>query len=95
MFQKSYLVAAILGGFLLLGAVAPSVAADRCEEHVRKAEEKLKKEIDRHGEQSSQAEHARRDVEKQRTKCNAEAQQDRNMDHHDDDEYKHPPSGGY
>jgi F0F1-type ATP synthase membrane subunit b/b' len=94
MFQKTHLVAAVLGGFLLVGSVVPSVAADNCEEHVRKAEEKLKKEIDRHGEQSSQAEHARRDVEKQRDKCNAEAQHGRNRDHQDD-EYSHPPSGGY
>jgi len=95
MLQKTCLVVAVLGSFLLLGAVAPSVADDRCEERVRKAESKLKSEIDRHGEQSSQAEHARRDVEKQRNKCDAEARRDHDNEHHDDDEYRHPPSGGY
>jgi hypothetical protein len=96
---KTLFVSAMLGGSLLVGTVAPSVAADKCGEHVRKAEDKLRKEIDRHGESSRQAEHARHDLETQRANCNAEAHPDHHdMDHHDMDhheEEQHNQTGGY
>ena len=75
--QKLRLAAALLGGFLLVGAVVPSVADDKCEARIHKAEDKVRRETERHGEHSQQAENARRDLEKQRARCHGD-------EHHDD-----------
>ncbi len=66
---KRMLVAAILGGFLLVGSVTPSQARDRCEQRVRKAESNLRKAERRHGVRSRQAERRRRDLERVRHEC--------------------------
>jgi hypothetical protein len=60
----------MLCGFLFGGFNPPLVAADDCRERIRKAEEKVKKETERHGERSKQAEQARRNLEKERSSCN-------------------------
>jgi hypothetical protein len=84
MFRKNRLVAAVLGGFLLFGTLTPIVAADDCKARVRKAEETVNRERDRHGEHSKQAEQARRKLEKERANCPA-------YEHHDHDNVPHEP----
>jgi ribulose kinase len=74
--MKTCFAAVVLGGFLLLGSGVPSVAAAKCEKRVHKAEQKLKKQSDRHGEQSRQTEQARRTLLKERTYCHAHKQDD-------------------
>jgi hypothetical protein len=66
--KKIRLIAVLLGGFLLAGTATPSVAAS-CEDRVRKAQENLQRERDRHGEHSKQAEAARRNLEKEQKNC--------------------------
>lgn len=72
MFSKTRLVAAVLGGFLLFGTMTPMLVAATCQERVRKAEENVKKQTDRHGEKSKQAEQARHDRDKVRKDCHME-----------------------
>ena len=74
--MKTRFVAVALGGLLLTGSGVPLTAADNCEKRVRKAEQKLKKEINRHGEQSRQAEQARRNLVKERSNCRNNEQDD-------------------
>jgi hypothetical protein len=81
MFKKTSLAIAVLGSFLLAGVV-PSMA-ERCEDRVRKAEENVKKEVDRHGEHSHQAEQARHKLENERAKCHVD-------EHHDHPDHDHP-----
>ena len=69
MFRKTRLITALLGGFLLLDTFVPTVAADDCRDRVRKAEENVKKQTDRHGEHSKQAEQARYNLDKVRRDC--------------------------
>jgi hypothetical protein len=85
MFHMKRLSAAVLGGFLLAGSVMPSMASN-CEERVRKAEEKMRHEEERHGRNSSQAEHARHDLEREKANCRAD-HHDHHDDHHDDHRY--------
>jgi acid phosphatase len=68
MLRLMRLAAVIFGGFLL-AATVPPLAADNCQERVHKAEEKLKREIDRHGEHSKQANRARHHFDKERSNC--------------------------
>ena len=89
MLHKTRLVAALLGGFLLVGAVSPSLADDKCEERVRKAEANLNKEIQRHGEHSSQAEKRRRDLDKERANCRGSESRDHNHDYDHDHDHDH------
>jgi hypothetical protein len=78
------LLAAVFGTFLLvgcgahygrrsgLGGVPPTRAGDRdngCRERIQKAEAKLRREIDRHGEHSRQAEKRRNELERVRERC--------------------------
>ena len=82
MFQKTCLVAAMLCGFVLGGIFPPSVAADDCRERVRRAEENLKREIDRHGERSKKAEQARRDLERERSQCRFDEHEEHHQEPH-------------
>jgi len=80
---KTTLLAAVLGAFLLVGSVAPTVARDRddeCRERIHKAEAKLRHEIERHGEHSRQAEKRRHELERARERCD----RDHNRDHDHD-----------
>lgn len=80
---KAPLLAAALGGFLLLGVAAPAQARDRddkCVQRIHKAEERLKKEVRRHGEHSRQAEKRRHELEDAREKCHRGRDHDRDRD---------------
>ncbi len=70
MIKKS--MAVLIGTFLLLGSAAPMMARnheDKCEKRIRKAELKLQKAIQKHGEHSRQAQARRHDVEQAREHC--------------------------
>ena len=82
---KTTLVAAMLGVFLLVGCVMPALAGDRdheCRERIEKAEAKLRREIDRHGERSRQAEKRRPQLEKTRERRRGDRDRDYNHDNH-------------
>jgi len=72
---KNILFVPALGVLLLISGASFTRAADRdsdCRKRVHKAEEKLRKEIDRHGERSQQAEKRRRELEEARRSCGEE-----------------------
>jgi hypothetical protein len=74
--RKSTLTSLLLGSFLFGGAA--SLRADRwsdCEKNIQKAEDKLYKEIRKHGEYSRQAETRRRELEQARYGCRDVARQ--------------------
>jgi len=82
---KTTLVAAMFGVFLLVGCVAPALAGDRdhkCRERIEKAEARLRREIDRHGERSRQAEKCRHELEEARERCRGDRDRDHNHDNH-------------
>lgn len=68
---KSFLFAATLALWMLGGGVAITKAGapDDCAKRIQKAEDKLRKEVDKHGEHSPQAEQKRRDLEEVRRSC--------------------------
>jgi len=71
MFRKTSIVAAVLGGVLLMGGALPSLAdAQRdCEKRVRTAEQNLQHEIDRHGERGKDVERRKQELERERQNC--------------------------
>lgn len=72
---KNILFVAALGVWLLVGGVAPTQAGDhdrQCEKRIHRAEEKLRREINRHGEASRQAERQRHELEEARRSCREE-----------------------
>ena len=80
---ETTLLAVAFGACLLVSGVAPALAGDRdyeCRERIHKAEEKLRHEIDRHGERSRQAEKRRHELERVRESCGRD--RDRNRDNH-------------
>ena len=82
---KATLVAAMFGVFLLGGCVVPILAGDRdheCRERIEKAEAKLRREIDRHGERSQQAEKRRHELEEARERCGGDHDRDHHHDNH-------------
>jgi len=69
---KNILFVPALGLLLLAGGVARTQAGDNdrhCEQRIHKAEENLRKEIDRHGEHSRQAEKRRQELEEAKRSC--------------------------
>ena len=69
---KNILFVAALGVLLLAGGVARTQASDndrQCQQRIHRAEEKLRKEIDRHGEHSRQAEKRRHELEEAQRSC--------------------------
>ena len=69
---KNILLVAASGVLLLVGGVARTQAGDsdrQCQQRVHRSEEKLRKEIDRHGEHSRQAERRRHELEEARRSC--------------------------
>ena len=69
---KNILFVPALGVLLLAGGVARTQASDndrQCEQRIHKAEENLRKEIDRHGEHSRQAEKRRHELEEAKRSC--------------------------
>ena len=80
---ETALLAAVFGAFLLVGGVAPTLAGDRdyeCRERIQKAEAKLRREIDRHGERSRQAEKRRYELERALERCGRGRDRDRDRD---------------
>ncbi len=76
---KATLLAAALGGFLLLGSAAPAQARDRddkCAQRIRQTEAQLQREIQRHGEYSRQAQKRRHELEKAREGCRGDHDRD-------------------
>ena len=68
--RKTTLTALLLGSCLIGGVV--SLQADHrsdCEKRIRKAEDKLYKEVRKHGQYSRQAENRRRDLDEARYGC--------------------------
>ena len=93
--RETALLAAVFGAFLLVGCGAhygrrpglgggpPARAGDRdreCSERIRKAEAKLRREIDRHGERSRQAEKRRYELERERERCGGGRDRDHDRD---------------
>ena len=69
---KNFLFVPALGVLLLAGGVARTQASDndrQCQQRIHRAEEKLRKEIDRHGEHSRQAEKRRHELEEAQRSC--------------------------
>lgn len=64
-------IAAMSAMFLFAGV--PQLRADEehreCREHIEKAQAKFDRAVSRHGERSSQAEHARHELNEQRERC--------------------------
>ena len=86
MFRKTPIVAAVLGGVLLIGGAVPSMSDARndCEKRVRNAEQNLQHEIDRHGERGKNVERRRQQLERERQNCRM---YDKDRDHHDHDDH--------
>jgi hypothetical protein len=66
---KNILLVPALGALLLGGGAASTWSCDNCDQRIHKAEENLRKAIDRHGEHSSQAEQRRRELEETKRSC--------------------------
>jgi hypothetical protein len=69
---KKILFVPVLGVLLLAGGVARMQGGDndrRCDQRIQKAEENLRKAVERHGEQSSQAEKRRHELEEAKRSC--------------------------
>ena len=69
---RKILFVPVLGVLLLAGGVARTQAGDndrQCQQRIHRAEEKLRKEIDRHGERSRQAEKRRHELEEAQRSC--------------------------
>ena len=67
---KASLVGAVLAGFFAFTAAVPVARAnDECQERMAKIDHNLHEAIEHHGAQSSQAEHWRKEMHKQRERC--------------------------
>jgi len=69
---KNILFVPALGVLLLAGGAAFAQASDndrQCNQRIRKAEENLQNAVDRHGEQSRQAEKRRHELEEAQRSC--------------------------
>ena len=76
---KSILFVLALGVMLLAGGVARTEASgyDRhCDQRIHKAEEKLRKAVDRYGEHSGQAEKRRHELEEAKRSCGGDHDHD-------------------
>lgn len=71
MLLKTVLTSALAGGFLLLGGAATVRADDydSCRRNVDKWEDKLERDIHRHGQYSRQANHDRHELGEARESC--------------------------
>jgi Ni/Co efflux regulator RcnB len=67
---KSTLAASLAGGLLLFGGAATARADDdTCQRNVEKWESRLNRDIERHGNDSRQANHDRHELREAREKC--------------------------
>jgi hypothetical protein len=86
MLLKTTLVSALAGGLMLFGSATNAGAddRDRCNENVQRWEQKLERDIDRHGVNSRQANHDRHELNEARETCQRRFGNDW-QDHHDND----------
>jgi hypothetical protein len=86
MLLKTTLVSALAGGLMLFGSGTNARADDRdsCNENVQRWEQKLDRDIDRHGVNSRQANHDRHELNEARETCQRRFGNDW-QDHHDND----------
>ncbi len=66
---KNILLLPVLGGMLLAGCAASTWSCDNCDRRIHKAEENLRKAVERHGEHSREAEQRRHELEEARRSC--------------------------
>lgn len=66
---KKILWVPVFGVLLLAGSAAGTWSCGNCDQRIHKAEENLRKAVDRHGEHSSQAEQRRRELEETKRSC--------------------------
>ena len=77
---KNILFVPALGVLLLAGGAALTQASDndrRCNQRIHKAEENLRKAVNRHGEQSRQAEKRRHELEEAQRSCGGDHDHDK------------------
>jgi len=77
---KNILFVPALGVLLLAGGAAFTQASDnvrQCNQRVHNAEENLRKAVDRHGEQSRQAEKRRHELEEAKRGCGGDRDRDK------------------
>jgi len=78
MIRKTSIIALLLGSFLMIGSVVPSMAAPKnCEHQVQQAEKHLRDQERKHGANSKQAREAREKLDRERAACRP------NHDRHD------------
>lgn len=90
MFKRARTLIAAFVILSFLSGTVPARALDRdddrkCEDHIRKAEDKLHDAERKHGEHSRQAESKRRDLENARARCH---RGDRDHDHDHDHDHR-------
>jgi hypothetical protein len=91
--RKSMMFAMVLGALVMFGG-AGTVRADNrdrddaCYRKVREEERELNRAIERHGFNSRQADHERRDLEKAREKCRIQHERDSRYRRDRDDRYR-------
>ena len=83
---KSTLAASLAGGLLLFGGAATVRAndSDSCQRNVEKWESRLNRDIERHGNDSRQANHDRHELREAREKCER-YRGDNYQNHYDND----------
>lgn len=82
---NSIVLAIVLGALVMFGGAGATQAASRdrddaCYRKVREEERELNRAIERHGFNSRQANHERRDLEKARDKCHIQRDRDDRYD---------------
>ena len=66
---KNILLVPVLGAMLLAGGAAGTWSCNDCDQRIHRAEENLRKAVERHGEHSRQAEDRRHELEEARRSC--------------------------
>lgn len=66
---KNILLVPALGAMLLAGGAAGTWSCNDCDQRIHRAEENLRKAVERHGEHSRQAEERRHELEEARRRC--------------------------
>ena len=86
--SRTALTAALAGGFLLLGVASVANAEDitACRRNIDKWEDRLERDINRHGFDSGQARHDRHELDEAHDHCHQRfGDRWRDDDHHDHD----------
>ena len=65
----------------LVGSSLPARAEDKCERDIHRAEDKLRDAVQKHGENSRQAEKRRHELEEVRRRCGDHRDEHHDMDH--------------